>query len=52
MKDQGKIKCFLGIEFTNEDNTYIHQKRNLQGLLERFEMKDGKPKYTPSDTNI
>lgn len=29
-----------------------YQKRYLQSLLERFEMKDCKPKYTPSDSNI
>ena len=53
MKDQGKIEYFLGIEFTNEDNIiYMHQKQYLQRLLEKFGMKDCKPKYTPNDSNI
>ena len=30
----------------------MHQKHNLQGLLERFGMKDCKPKYTSRDSNI
>ena len=53
MEDQGKIKYFLGIEFTYEDNViYMHQKRYLQRLREKFGMKDCKPKYTPNDSNI
>ena len=53
MKDQGKIKYFLGIEFTYEDNIiYMHQKQCIQKLLEKFGMKDCKPKYTPNDSNI
>ena len=53
MKDRGKIKHFLGIEFTFEDNIiYLHQKQYLQRLMEKFCMKDCKPKYTPIDSNI
>ena len=53
MKNQGKIKYSLGIEFTYEHNiTYMHQKRYLQGLLGRVGMKDRKPKYTPTDCHI
>ena len=53
IKDQGKIKHFLGIEFTYEDNIiYMHQKQYLQRLQEKFAMKDCKPKYTPNDSNI
>ena len=38
MKDQGKIKYFLGIEFTYEDNIiYMHQKQYLQRLLEKIQ---------------
>ena len=51
MKDQGKIKYFLAIEFTYKDNIiYMHQKQYLQRLLEK--LLDCKPKYTPNDSNI
>ena len=53
MKDRGKIRYFLGSEFTYEDNIiYMHQKQYLQRLLEKFGMKDYKPTYTPNDSNI
>ena len=32
--------------------SYMHQKCYLQELLERFGMKDSKPKNTPSDSDI
>ena len=44
---------FLGIEFTYGDNIInMHQKQYLQRLLEKFGMKDCKPKYTPNDSDI
>ena len=48
MKDQRKIEYFLGKEFVYEDNIiYMYQKQYLQRLIEKFGMKDCKPKYTP-----
>ncbi|GAB1598795.1 hypothetical protein Ahia01_000156700, partial [Argonauta hians] len=53
MKDLGKINLFLGIEFTQDENTVTMSQSNyLTRLLARFGMENCKPKYSPCDANI
>ena len=53
MKDLRKISWLLGIQFhqTNDAIT-ISQSHYLKGVLERFQMIDCKPRYTPCEAKI
>ena len=53
MKDLGKLSWFLGIEFKCENGTIeMNQTRYLEKVLERFKMKDCKPKSTPCEIGM
>ena len=53
MKDLGKLSCFLGIDFEQgEGFVKMSQRRYIDKILERFGMKDCKPRYTPSEQKI
>ena len=53
MKDLGQISSFLGIDFSYENgNIAMNQTTYLNKLLNRFDMQNCKPKYTPCDMNI
>lgn len=53
MTDLGLIKWFLGIEFDqSEDGISMCQSRYLKGVLDRFHMKDCKPRTTPSELKL
>ena len=50
MKDFGKLSWFLGIEFKQDSEKFVMvQTRYIEKLLNRFNMKDCKPKATPCD---
>ncbi|KAI3513963.1 hypothetical protein L1887_12232 [Cichorium endivia] len=52
MKDLGRLKHFLGLELSYDDEGIIlHQRKYCCDLLKRFEMVDCKPAVTPMDTN-
>lgn len=53
IKDLGKVKNILGIEITREKNAVtIHQAKYIRSILERFNMLDCKPVYTPMEVNV
>ena len=53
MKDLGKLSYFLGMEFEQNDGVIkMHQRKYLCKILERFEMSECKPKYTPSEQKL
>lgn len=50
MKDLGKLKTFLGIEFTQEKGEIrMNQTRFITKILERFHMSDCKARSTPCE---
>lgn len=50
MKDLGKLKSFLGIDFTQtKSEIKMNQKRYIQNILERFDMSDCKARSTPCE---
>ena len=50
MKDLGKLKHFLGIDFyQTEGEVKMSQKRYIGKLLERFEIQDCKARGTPCE---
>lgn len=53
MKDMGRLKHFLGIDFEQTDSEVkMSQEMYVNKLLERFEMKDCKPRETPSESKL
>lgn len=53
MKDMGKISWFLGIEFTFGDGyIMMNQTEYCKKILDRFNMKDCKPKAIPCDPSV
>ncbi len=53
MKDLGKLKHFLGIDFNqNEGVVKMNQKRYILRILERFSMSDCKPRSTPCEQKL
>ena len=53
MKDLGKLKHFLGIDFDQTDgNVKMSQKRYVNKILERFEMQDCKSRETPCEAKL
>jgi len=53
MKDLGALSYFLGIDFEQDvGSVKMNQKRYLRKILERFEMNDCKPRYTPCEQNL
>lgn len=53
MKDLGKLKHFLGIDFTQrEGEVKMSQKRYITKILERFDMTDCKPRSTPCENKL
>lgn len=53
MKDLGRVKKCLGIEFQQDENHSIHlsQRDYIDDLLERFGMVECKPANTPIESN-
>ena len=50
MKDLGKLKNFLGIDFTQTDGKIkMNQKRYIMKILKRFDMSDCKARSTPCE---
>lgn len=55
MKDYGEVHYCLGIQVVcNRENRtiYLNQQRNIEDILERFNMKNCKPSITPMEANI
>lgn len=53
MKDLGKLKHFLGIDFDQCDTCVkMSQKRYVGKMLERFDMQDCKPRATPCEQKL
>ena len=52
MKDLGVVNNFLGIHIVQKENEIeLDQSTYLHKLLEKFDMKDCKPRYTPCEKN-
>lgn len=53
MKDLGKLKYFLGIEFTQHDGCVkMSQETYMNKILTRFKMEGCKPRKTPCDQKL
>ncbi len=53
MKDLGKLKHFLGIDFEQSDGCLkMTQKKYVEKILERFDMQDCKPRATPCEQKL
>ena len=53
MKDLGKLKHFLGIDFEQSEHCVkMSQKKYVEKILERFEMEDCKPRATPCEVKL
>jgi transposase InsO family protein len=53
MKDLGPLSWFLGIEFERKESCFeMNQKKYLEKLLQKFDMKDCKPRATPCDIGV
>ena len=53
MEDRGKIKHFLGLRISqNDDGISVDQEMFIQNVLRRFGMEDCKPKKTPAEMNL
>lgn len=53
MKDLGKLKYFIGVEFDQGDEYIkVSQKRYLSKVLERFDMLNCKPRSTPAEQKL
>ncbi|XP_068227901.1 uncharacterized protein [Palaemon carinicauda] len=53
MKDLGELKSFLGIQFkTKDDCIVISQKQYFEKVLEKFDMKDYKPRVSPCEVGL
>ena len=53
MKDLGKLKHFLGIDFDQtEGEVKMSQKKYVNKILERFEMQDCKSRETPCEAKL
>ena len=53
MKDLGKMKHFLGIDFDQaEGQVKMSQKKYISKILERFEMQDCKSRETPCELKL
>jgi len=50
MKDLGRVKHFLGMDFSQSDGCVkVSQKRYVLKILERFDMKECRVRETPCD---
>lgn len=53
MKDLGKLKHFIGIDFNQSDDCVtMSQTRYAAKILERFKMHDCKPRSTPCEQKV
>jgi len=53
MKDLGRLKHFLGIEFNQSDGCVkMSQEKYVNKILERFNMQDCRPRETPCDQKL
>ncbi len=53
MKDLGKLKSFLGIDFQQSDHCVkMSQERYVGKILDRFDMQDCKPRATPCEPKL
>lgn len=53
MKDLGKLRHFLGIDFEQSDHCVkMSQKRYVENILERFNMQVCKPRATPCEAKL
>lgn len=53
MSDLGMLHYFLGIEVVQSDkDIFISQKKYVQDILDRFEMKDCNPASTPTEFGL
>lgn len=53
MKDLGRLKCFLGMDFTQSTNCVtLSQQRYAEKILERFEMQDCRVRETPCEQKL
>lgn len=53
IKDLGKVKFCLGIEFNqNKNGIKMSQEKYVNEILEKFEMSDSKPVTTPIDCSV
>lgn len=53
MKDLGRLKNFLGIDFDQTENLVkMSQKKYVTKILKRFGMEDCKPRETPCESKL
>ena len=53
MKDLGRVKHFLGLEMSYDDEGIVlHQRKHYTDLLKRFRLLECKTTVTPMDTNV
>lgn len=53
MKDLGKLRYFLGIDFEQSDNCVkMSQTKYVEKILKRFDMQDCKPRITPCEQKL
>lgn len=53
MKDLGRLKYFLGMDFSQSDGCVkMSQKRFVEKILERFDMQQCRTRETPCDTKL
>ncbi len=53
MKDLGKLRHFLGVDFNQSDNCVrMSQAKYVRKILQRFNMQDCKPRSTPCEQKL
>jgi len=53
MKELGELKHFLGLEVERTKKwLFLDQQKYAKDLLQRYEMIDYKPMFTPMDPNV
>lgn len=53
MKDLGKLKHFLGIDFSQSDDCVkMSQEQYTNKILQRFDMQDCRPRETPCEQKL
>ncbi len=53
MKDLGKLRHFLGVDFNQSDNCVrMSQAKYVTKILQRFNMQDCKPRSTPCEQKL
>lgn len=55
MKDMGELPYILGISVVQDkakNCVFLHQKRHIETILQKYGMNDANPIATPTDANV